>query len=75
MRAVNIGLREISEELNLGVRVTKRLIILGRQNKPEASFDSLIHKAKRLGIKTQRFEDTVVKDDRYRDMAYLSRAR
>lgn len=41
-------------------------------NKPEASFDSLIHKAKRLGIKTQRFEDAVAKDDRYKDMVTAS---
>lgn len=37
-----------------------------------SSFDDLIRRANSLGIKTKRFEDTVVKNERYKDMVSLS---
>lgn len=36
------------------------------------SFKDLLNRAKQLGIKTKRFEDTVAKDDRYTDMVMAS---
>lgn len=39
---------------------------------PDSSFDDLVKRASRLGIKTKRFEDTVAKDDRYKDMVTAS---
>lgn len=36
------------------------------------SFKDLLNRAKQLGIKTKRFEDTLAKDDRYKDMVTAS---
>lgn len=41
-------------------------------NIQENSFNDLLNRAKQLGIKTKRFEDTLAKDDKYKDMVTAS---
>lgn len=41
-------------------------------NRPDPSFEYLIKRANMLGIKTKRFEDTLAKDGRYKDMVTVS---
>lgn len=46
--------------------------VLRTSNIQENSFNDLLNRAKQLGINTKRFEDTVAKDDRYKDMITAS---
>lgn len=52
------------------VRNNKSYFVLGEHH--EDSFNALVRKARRLGINTSRFEDTVAKDVRYKDMVTAS---
>lgn len=46
--------------------------VLRTSNIQENSFNDLLNRARQLGINTKRFEDTLAKDDRYKDMITAS---